>query len=71
MVIFLSDVPTIVKAPMVLLDVISPASFAVNLSERFVPAKEKLLATVNKTMVSSAVIEMSFFIFVVFDASVI
>lgn len=43
-------------------------SSAVNLSERFVAAKEKLLATVNKTMVSSAVIEIFFFIFVVFDA---
>ena len=43
-------------------------SSAVNLSERFVAAIEKLLATVNKTMVSSAVIEIFFFIFVVFDA---
>ncbi|MBQ7452232.1 MAG: hypothetical protein IJV60_06755 [Prevotella sp.] len=63
------DVAYIVKSPIVILEVMLDfTSSAVNLSERFVAAKEKLLATVNKTMVSSAVIEIFFFIFVVFDA---
>ena len=60
MVIFLSDVPTIVKAPMVLLDVISPASSAVNLSERFVAAYETLLTT---AIMARSII---FFVFVIF-----